>query len=175
MISKPWLANRGGSKVVLRGVRRWRNHERLLTICGEARSKGREIVEITSQIGGEDIAYFSCIFSCQFVSARRSGGTSGNHGILLLFQGWAVRAWGICPKGWTARPKHAVDPKQPQKLTRKFTMGWTRAPFPASDPVSTVQSAKSKLDAKANDFRSRHRTPIIFLYLPRLLHVRCGQ
>jgi len=35
-------------KVVLRGVRRWRNHERPLTICGEARSKGREIVELTS-------------------------------------------------------------------------------------------------------------------------------
>jgi hypothetical protein len=47
--------------------------------------------------------------------------------------------------------KHAADPKQAQKADKemhdKLTKG-LEGTFPASDPVSTVQPAKSKPDAK---------------------------
>jgi hypothetical protein len=48
--------------------------------------------------------------------------------------------------------KHAVDPKQAQKADKgmqdKLNKG-LEGTFPASDPVSPVQPAKSKPDAKS--------------------------
>jgi len=58
---------------------------------------------------------------------------------------------GFCSKAWTARPKHAVDPKQPQKADKEIHDRLDKGlegTFFASDPVGTVQSAKSKPDAK---------------------------
>ena len=50
------------------------------------------------------------------------------------------------------KDKHAADPKQVQKADKemhdKLNKG-LEGTFPASDPVSTVQPAKSKPDAKS--------------------------
>jgi hypothetical protein len=50
------------------------------------------------------------------------------------------------------KDKHAADPKQAQKADKemhdKLNKG-LEGTFPASDPVSTVQPAKSKPDAKS--------------------------
>ena len=49
------------------------------------------------------------------------------------------------------KDKHAADPKEAQKADKemhdKLNKG-LEGTFPASDPVSTVQPAKSKRDAK---------------------------
>ena len=51
------------------------------------------------------------------------------------------------------KDKHAADPKQAQKADEeihgKLNKG-LEGTFPASDPVSTVQPAKSKRDGKDN-------------------------
>jgi hypothetical protein len=50
------------------------------------------------------------------------------------------------------KDKHAADPKQAQKADKemhdKLNKG-LEGTYPASDPVSTVQPAKSKRDAKS--------------------------
>jgi len=50
------------------------------------------------------------------------------------------------------KDKHAADPKEAQKADKemhdKLNKG-LEGTFPASDPVSTVQPAKSKRDAKS--------------------------
>jgi len=50
------------------------------------------------------------------------------------------------------KDKHAADPKEAQKADKemhhKLNKG-LEGTFPASDPVSTVQPAKSKPDAKS--------------------------
>jgi hypothetical protein len=49
------------------------------------------------------------------------------------------------------KDKHAADPKQAQKADKEMHSKLDKgleATFPASDPVSAVQPAKSKRDAK---------------------------
>jgi hypothetical protein len=50
------------------------------------------------------------------------------------------------------KDKHAADPKQAQKADKEMNDKLNKGlegTFPASDPVSTVQPAKSKRDAKS--------------------------
>ena len=51
------------------------------------------------------------------------------------------------------KDKHAANPKQAQKADKKMHNKLDKGledTFPASDPVSTVQPAKSKPDAKGD-------------------------
>ena len=50
------------------------------------------------------------------------------------------------------KDKHAADPKEAQKADKEMHDNLNKGlegTFPASDPVSTVQPAKSKRDAKS--------------------------
>jgi len=50
------------------------------------------------------------------------------------------------------KDKHAADPKEAQKADKEIHDNLNKGlegTFPASDPVSTVQPAKSKRDAKS--------------------------